>query len=170
MSVTLLTSTLSMLTPGRFGHLPDQLRARGSAQVAMLKPGAGARARYASYDLNNDGLIDEAELQLAAASAARRVSQSSADEPIIMPFTHRGLWLWRRWRGTTLELIWLPMLGALVMAACIALVVPGCPGVVLKLRMLNEAWTFIVSLTTFILTYTPPLFGVLARRTHLALI
>ena len=135
----------------------------GEVVAADLKRNAGAGARYRAYDINKDGVLDEKELSLAVATAVQRVDQMQSADPIIIQFTHKAAWLWRRWRGTAFELVWRPMLFSTGVAGLIELLVRdgahtfSAPdptvAMVQRLLTINTAWQVLLSLTTFVLTF-----------------
>jgi len=167
LALLLAASTTTGLLAPAVGVRRPPLRLRGgqvySAENGQLKRGAGANARYKAYDLDQDGVLSEDELNLAIASAVQRVDQPKAEEPIIIQFTHRAGWLWRQWRGTALELVWKPVLFSMAAAGAMELLVPDTAPmfatpdathpVVQRLLTLNSAWGMLLTLTTFVLTF-----------------
>jgi len=45
---------------------------------------------------------EEEELE----KAARRVGRTEASCSVVAPYSTRGTWLWRQWKGTIFQVIW----------------------------------------------------------------
>ena len=131
----------------------------------------GAAARLAGYDVNNDGVLSPEELSAAYEDAANRVCATSVSTPIIRQFEDRPSWLWAQWRGTVFEAVWRFVLGMVTWACmCCAGIrwlewhtgakdwplfsaPDGTHLVVQRLSSINVCWGFVMSLTTFIVTF-----------------
>mmetsp|Transcript_46588 Transcript_46588/g.68418 ORF Transcript_46588/g.68418 Transcript_46588/m.68418 type:complete len:330 (-) Transcript_46588:813-1802(-) len=59
------------------------------------------------------GVGEEEELE----KAARRVGRTEASCSVVAPYSTRGTWLWRQWKGTIFQVIW-PYLVQMVLISC----------------------------------------------------
>lgn len=130
-------------------HLPVTLPA--------LRRFSAAPAALPAVITEDDPLHLEEVLDRALHSGARE------DNPIIMPFSPRGSWLWTRWHGTVLETTWKPTVLLMTVAALLVcltysqrawtwplLAVPDPANpVVMRLKALDTMWNYLLTLATF---------------------
>ena len=90
-----------------------------------------------------------------------------ANRPIIREYEPDSLWLWARWTGTVLSLVWLPILVNMAIGVVVDIEVhhfaesswpllsvpPADDPLIQQLAGLNAAWEYQVTFSTFILTF-----------------
>lgn len=130
------------------------MKLQGSAATARM----GTTQRLAKLDQLDDESVEVAVDKFLTSCRAPR---------IIMRFYPEADWLWRQWRGTVLESTWRPacymMAVSAVFVFCMAFSEeaswpvfavpdPSHP-VVQKLRALENLWSYLLPMSTFVNTF-----------------
>ena len=99
------------------------------------------------------------------------VDSAQPNRPIICEYNPKGLWLWRKWKGTVLQAVWRSVLLAIFMGFAIDFYARGCslsnyklswdmasvPNAsdqfIKRLSAIGKVWEYQLQISTFILTF-----------------